>query len=164
MAGTIFRVGAVQVFIGAEDHPPPHVHAQHSSEGWMARFRFSFLSDITGLYRFKQRGRRPTVAVLDGIADAIMANLPRCREAWWHTHGDRHGIGLVNRRVETRITTAGDGEDALRAKVALKPGLAAVGIVSAAYSPVDRVVTLALADGRTLRLTAGCHIEEAEEW
>ena len=57
MAGTLFWIDAIQVFIGAEDHPPPHVHAVHTEEGWVARFRFSFLSDVTGLYRFRRRGR-----------------------------------------------------------------------------------------------------------
>jgi len=161
MAGTLFWVDAIQVFVGAEDHPPPHVHAVHSGEGWVARFRFSFLSDVTGLYRFRRRGRRPTTATLDRVAEAIMANLPACRENWWVTHGSRHEIGLVNRRIETRST---EGDDGFLAKVALKPGKAAVGIVSAGYDPARDRVALTLEGGRTLSLTAGQHIEEAEEW
>ena len=161
MAGTLFWIDAIQVFIGAEDHPPPHVHAVHSGDGWVARFRFSFLSDVTGLYRFRRRGRRPTTATLERVADAVMANLPACRENWWTTHGSRHEIGLVNRRVETRGITGGDG---FLAKVALKPRPAAVGIVAVSYDPASGKVSLALADGRTLLLTAGQHIEEAEEW
>ena len=158
MAGTLFWIDAIQVFIGAEDHPPPHVHA---GEGWVARFRFSFLSDVTGLYRFRRRGRRPTGATLDRVAEAIMANLPACRENWWATQGNRHEIGLVNRRVETKRIVGGDG---FLAKVALKPSKAAVGIVSAGYDPGSGRVALTLANGRTLSLTAGQHIEEAEEW
>jgi hypothetical protein len=95
------------------------------------------------------------------VAEAIMANLPVCRENWWATHGSRHGIGLVNRRVETRNIKGGDG---CLAKVALKPSKAAVGIVSADYDPGSGEVALILDDGRTLSLTAGRHIEEAEEW
>ncbi len=92
MAGTLFWVDAIQVFVGAEDHPPPHVHAVHSGEGWVARFRFSFLSDVTGLYRFRRRGRRPTTATLDRVAEAIMANLP----AWGRRPNDAktYGSGL----------------------------------------------------------------------
>ncbi len=161
MAGTLFWIDAIQVFIGAEDHPPPHVHAVHSGEGWAARFRFSFLSDVTGLYRFRRQGRRPTTATLDRVAEAIEASLPACRENWWATHGSRHEIGLVNRRVEMRDSAGGDG---FRAKVALKPSKTAVGIVSAGYEPASGKVALTLADGRTLSLTAGQHIEEAEEW
>jgi len=161
MAGTLFWVDAIQVFIGAEDHPPPHVHAVHSGDGWVARFRFSFLSDVTGLYRFRRRGRRPTAAMLDRVAEAIMANLPACREGWWTTQGSRHEIGLVNRRVETRSIAGGDG---FLAKVALKPSKAAVSIVSTRYDPGNGKVTLTLDDGRILLLTAGQHIEEAAEW
>jgi len=48
--------------------------------------------------------------------------------------------------------------------VALKPSKTAVGIVSAGYDLASGTVALTLADGRTLSLTAGQHIEEAEEW
>jgi hypothetical protein len=149
------------VFIGAEDHPPPHVHAVHSGEGWVARFRFSFLSDVTGLYRFRRRGRRPTSATLDRIAQAIVADVPACRESWWITHGSRHEVGLVNRRVETKPIEGGDG---LLAKVALKSGKATACIVAAGYDADRGKVALTLDDGRALSLTAGQHIEEAEEW
>nr|USU34127.1 hypothetical protein NG677_10915 [Methylobacterium sp. OTU13CASTA1] len=161
MAGTIFWHGAIQVFIAAEDHPPPHIHAHHASEGWTARFRFSFLSDITGLYRFRRRQRRPGVATLNAVADAIMDHLPACREAWWNTHGSRHGIGLVNQRVEFRPTPDGDG---VRARVARKADPHAASITTAAYDVRTGRVTLSLANGRTLSLTAGQHIEEAAEW
>lgn len=86
----------------------------------MARFRFSFLSDVTGLYRFRRRGRRPTIATLDRVAEAIVANLPACRENWWVTQGGQHEIGLVNRRVETRriavvpVVWTASGENKLR--------------------------------------------------
>ena len=161
MAGTLFWIGAIQVFIGSEDHPPPHVHAVHSGEGWVARFRFSFLSDVTGLYRFRRRGRRPTTATLDRVAEAIVANLPACRESWWTTQGSRHEIGLANSRVETRGIEGGEG---VLARVALKPSKAPVGIASAGYDPTSGKVTLTLDHGRRLSLTAGRHIEEAEEW
>jgi hypothetical protein len=35
MPGTVFRIDAIQVFISAEDHLPPHVHAVHAGEGWV---------------------------------------------------------------------------------------------------------------------------------
>jgi hypothetical protein len=50
------------------------------------------------------------------------------------------------------------------AKVALKPKAMAVSIVATDYDPASGKVSLTLADGRTLLLTAGRHIEEAEEW
>ena len=130
-------------------------------EGWLARFRFSFLSDVVGLYRFKRSGRRATNASLDALAAKIEANLGLCREAWWRTHGDRHGIGLVNRWAETRSVNSDDG---ILVRVALKSGPLVSGIVSAGYRPVTGKVALVLSDGRRLSLTAGHHIEEAKEW
>jgi len=131
MAGTLFHKGVVQVVIGAEDHPPPHVHAYHPGEGWLARFRFSFLSDVTGLYRFKRAGRRPTNAALDAIAAAIEANIRLCRADWWRTHGGRLEIGLVNRQAETRPARSGDG---VLVRVALKLERPSYGILSATYN------------------------------
>ena len=50
------------------------------------------------------------------------------------------------------------------AKVALQPSKAASSIVSATYDPSNGQVGLTLDGGRALALTAGRHIEEAEEW
>lgn len=152
MAGTIFRLGEVQVFIAAEDHPPPHVHARHTAQGWIARFRFSFLSDVAALYRFKRRGRNPTLRALDDLEEAIVRALPACRAEWWATHGGRHGIGLVNRRIVTRPEANADG---LLAKVPLEPDRGAVTIAAATYDPDTGRVTLALSDGHQLALTSG---------
>ena len=72
-------------------------------------------------------------------------------------------------RLVTRLLGQGqmrriEGGDGLLAKVALTPGKAAVGIVSADYDPSNGKIALTLDDGRTLALTAGRHIEEAGEW
>ena len=68
---------------------------------------------------------------------------------------------MVNRRVETRRIAGGNG---LLAKVALKPGRTAVAIVPAGHDSGNGTVAPTLGDGRTLTLTAGHHIGEAEEW
>lgn len=168
MAGTLRIAGItpVEVFITAEDHLPPHVHAEYPGEGWRARFRFSFLSDVAGLYGVTRAGKRPRTAQLNRIEDAIVRDLGMCRAEWWATHGTRHGIGLVNRRAEVRQVPATDvrPDGRLLVRVALSPGLNAAAIVSAAYDQAAEIVTLVLADGRQLRLKAGQHIEEAEEW
>jgi hypothetical protein len=77
------------------------------------------------------------------------------------TQGSRHEVGLVNRRIETRPIADGDG---FLARVALKPGNGAATIVAAGYDAGSGKVALTLDDGRALSLTAGQHIEEAEEW
>ncbi len=56
------------------------------------------------------------------------------------------------------------GGDGLLAKIALKPRAATASIVAAGYDTASGKVVLTLDDGRVLSLTAGQHIEEAEEW
>ncbi len=160
VAGTLFHMGKIRVFIAAEDHPPPHVHAEHTGEGWVARYRFSFLSDVAGLYRFSRKGHRPTPATLATVRDGIVANIGLCRAEWWATQGSKAGIGLVNRRVETKKLPGGG----IRARVPLQPGKAAALILSASYDETAREVLLSLQSHPLLRLQCGQHIEEAEEW
>lgn len=159
MAGTLFTVGAVHVFIAAENHPPPHVHAGHPAEGWRARFRFSYLSDVAGLYGLRTMNRRPRARMLTTIEDAILDNPTLCRAEWWMTHGTSGGLGLVNRRLEMRAAPQG-----AQVRVALRPTEKAMVIRSASYDPPLRMVRLVLADGQRLSLETGKHIEEAEEW
>ena len=90
-----------------------------------------------------------------------MSDLPSCRAEWWATHGPRHGIGLVHRSIELRPAA---NTDAVLAKVSLAPGRNAVRIVAATYESEEQAIGITLGDGRRLRLTAGQHIEEAEEW
>jgi hypothetical protein len=159
VTGTLFTIDAVQVFIAAEDHPPPHVHAWHQGERWRARFRFSYLSDVAGLYGVRTMNRRPRAPTLTTIQDAVIDNLVLCRAAWWETHGATGGLGLVNRRLEMR-----DGPRGVQVRVALRPLATAIAIRSAGYDPPSQLVRLVLADERRLSLMAGEHIEEAEEW
>jgi hypothetical protein len=92
------------------------------------------------------------MATLERVAKAIITNLPGCREGWWITHGSRHGVGLLNRRVETRAIVGGDR---LLAKVALKPRAATASIVAAGYNTASEKVVLTLDDGGVLLLTVG---------
>jgi hypothetical protein len=32
------------IYVFSDDHCPPHVHARHRGEGWIARIGFSYLS------------------------------------------------------------------------------------------------------------------------
>jgi hypothetical protein len=132
VAGTLFTIGAVQVFIAAEDHPPPHVHAWHQGEGWRARFRFSYLSDVAGLYGARTVNRRPRARALTTIEDAVIDNVVLCRAAWWETHGTSGGLGLVNRRLEMR-----EGSRGIQVRVALRSPANAIAIRSAGYDPLS---------------------------
>jgi hypothetical protein len=37
------------IYVFADDHCPPHVHARHRGESWIARVRISYLSTAVEL-------------------------------------------------------------------------------------------------------------------
>lgn len=37
------------IYVFADDHCLPHVHARHRGEGWIARVRFSYVSTLVEL-------------------------------------------------------------------------------------------------------------------
>jgi hypothetical protein len=47
----VFVSGAPRagIYVFADDHCPPHIHARHRGEGWIARVRISYLSTAVEL-------------------------------------------------------------------------------------------------------------------
>lgn len=66
-----------------DEHCPPHVHVDGGR--WAARFGFSFWHGAVGLLDVTPYGRRPPLAVLEGLRQALMqpAHLQRARSIWW---------------------------------------------------------------------------------
>ena len=48
----------------------------------VARFRFSYPSDVAGLYGVRTMNRRPRARTLTTIEDAVIDNLVLCPAAW----------------------------------------------------------------------------------
>lgn len=88
-----------EVYVVSNDHCPPHVHARHRGEGWVARVEFSYLSGALELMSIAPDDHPPRRDTLNRLLDDIQAQLPECRRAWW---GARHTTGLVNRWVVVR--------------------------------------------------------------
>ncbi|WP_395610460.1 DUF4160 domain-containing protein [Pseudomonas sp. B22129] len=82
------RVGNYKGYVIAvflrDEHCPPHVHVR--GKGWDARFRFSFLNGRVELWDVDPQRRRPPVAVLEGIRQALLQPhyLARARRTWWN--------------------------------------------------------------------------------
>jgi hypothetical protein len=76
--------GAV-IYIFADDHCPPHVHARHRSEGWIARVRFSYLGSAVELISIAPLNNVPLQRVVNVLLDDIQARLVDCRRSWWTT-------------------------------------------------------------------------------
>jgi hypothetical protein len=76
--------GAV-IYVFADDHCPPHVHARHRGEGWVARVRFSYVSGDVELISIAPLKNVPLQRVVNELLDDIQAQLMDCRRSWWMT-------------------------------------------------------------------------------
>lgn len=74
-----------EVYVFSNDHCPPHVHARHRGDGWMARVGFSYLGDTVTLMSIAPTKNIPPRRVLNGLLDDVRAHLAHCRRAWWST-------------------------------------------------------------------------------
>lgn len=73
------------IYVFSDDHCPPHVHARHRSEGWIARVRFSYVDSAVALISISPLKNAPRRRVLNLLLDDIQARLADCRRAWWTT-------------------------------------------------------------------------------
>jgi hypothetical protein len=73
------------IYVFADDHCPPHVHARHRGEGWIARLRFSFISAAVELISIAPPKNVPLRRVVNRLLDDVRTRLADCRRAWWTT-------------------------------------------------------------------------------
>jgi len=71
------------IYVFADDHCPPHIHARHRGEGWVARVRFSFVDDRVKLIGIAPLKNVPRQRVVNALLDDIQTRLAACREHWW---------------------------------------------------------------------------------
>lgn len=76
--------GAV-VYVFADDHCPPHVHARHRGEGWVARVRFSYVSSAVELISVAPLKNIPLQRAVNALLNDIRTGLVECRRSWWMT-------------------------------------------------------------------------------
>jgi hypothetical protein len=73
------------VYVFSDDHCPPHVHARHSGDGWIARVGFSFASNDLELLSIAPLRNSPVQRTVSRLLDDIKAELAACRRSWWVT-------------------------------------------------------------------------------
>jgi hypothetical protein len=71
------------VYVFADDHCPPHVHARHRGGGWIARVRFSYVGSEVTLISVAPLKNVPLQRVVNELLDDIHARLTDCRRSWW---------------------------------------------------------------------------------
>ena len=93
------------VYLFADDHCPPHVHARHRSDGWIARVQFSFLDNDVGLMSIAPAKHVPLQRIVNKLLDDVEDRVPKCRKQWWTM---RQTTCLVNQWA--KVPTAGEVE------------------------------------------------------
>jgi hypothetical protein len=126
------------IFVFSDDHCPPHVHARHRGDGWIARVRFSYLGSTVKLMSIAPLRNVPvqwTVnRLLAGIEDALTA----CRRGWWAT---RQTTCLTN---QWAIVRPGG-----QIEIAPAPSVGAKQISDAEYDPDEERLRVIFHDGTT---------------
>jgi hypothetical protein len=73
------------VYVFSNGHCPPHVHARHRGEEWIAKVRFSYLSSVVELWSIEPTRHVPRQRVINQLLDDVRAQLANCRQSWWAT-------------------------------------------------------------------------------
>jgi hypothetical protein len=73
------------IYVFSDDHCPPHVHARHRRDGWIARVGFSYLSRRAVLISIAPLKNVPLQRTVNRLLADIEAGLPACRRSWWVT-------------------------------------------------------------------------------
>jgi hypothetical protein len=133
--------GAV-IYVFADDHCPPHVHARHRGEGWVARVRFSYVGSEVGLISIAPLKNVPLQRVVNELLDDIRARLMDCRRKWWTT---RQTACLANQWAVA--PAAGD------IKLCSERTREAKRIADASYDPATERLRLTFRDGTTAEVS-----------
>ena len=126
------------VYVFSDDHCPPHVHARHRGDGWIARVRFSYLSGLVELMSVAPLKNYPLQRTVTRLLADIEAGLPTCRRSWWVTKRttclvNQWAVVLATGRIELSLESSADAKQ----------------IVGASYDPDKERLRLAFQDVTT---------------
>jgi hypothetical protein len=131
------------IYIFSDDHCPPHVHARHRADGWIARVGFSYLTSDVELISIAPMRNIPRQRVVNRLLDDVQDHLAMCRHCWWEL---RRTACLVNQWA--KIEQSGKIQ-------ILAAGVAATKqITHAEYALDGGRLHLSFRDGTTLALEA----------
>lgn len=126
------------IYVFSDDHCPPHIHAKHRGDGWIARIQFSFVDREVQLLSIAPLRNTPLQRTVNRLLDDIETELPACRQSWWAI---RQTTCLTNQWAEV----AGPGRVELLSNSAPN----AQQIAEATYQPEEEQLRVAFHDGTT---------------
>lgn len=135
----VSRSTGAGVYVFSDDHCPPHVHARHRGDGWIARVEFSFISGAVRLLSIVPSKNSPLQRMVNRLLDDIEAELSACRRAWWTT---RQTVCLTGQWARVLASEA--------IELLPEPVTDARRIAEAAYDPERGCLRVTFEDGTTL--------------
>lgn len=129
------------IYVFSDDHCPPHVHARHRGEGWIARVRFSYISSVVALISIAPLRNAPQRRALNLLLGDIQDRLAGCRRAWWTT---RRTTCLANQWAK-------EGEGTI--ELLSERTSDAKQIADATYDPDAEQLHVTFRDGTTLEVS-----------
>jgi hypothetical protein len=124
------------VYLFADDHCPPHVHARHRGDGWIARVQFSFVNNDLGLLSIAPPKHAPLQRVVNELLDDVGDRVTKCRRQWWTT---RQTTCLMNQWA--KVSVAGKIELLAERKASAKQ------IADSHYDPASDSTRVSFHDG-----------------
>jgi hypothetical protein len=126
------------VYVFTDDHCPPHVHARHRGEEWVARLSFSYLGSAVTLMSIAPTKNVPAQRVINQLLRDVQEQLSGCREYWWTI---RRTACLTNQWA--RVSAAG------KVELHADRRLGAKQIADAQYEPRTERLLVTFLDGST---------------
>lgn len=127
------------IYVFSDDHCPPHIHARHRGDDWIARVGFSYATSAVKLLSIAPLRSVPLQRVVNRLLADVQGNLSACRRSWWMT---KHTTCLGNQWAV--VLAVGKIELSLNAKANAKQ------IVNAIYDPDQERLRMNFQDGTTL--------------
>lgn len=78
-----FPGGAAKMGTHTRDHCPPHATFREQTGEWVIRIAFSFRDAGVALMSIIPAKNRPSAAIVNELAQAVLRNLSECRRLWW---------------------------------------------------------------------------------
>jgi len=131
------------IYVFSDDHCPPHVHARHRGEGWIARVGFSYIRDRVALLSIAPSRNAPLRRALNRLLEDVRAALPACRRSWWETRrttclGQQWTVVMPLNRIRHSPVSVANAKR----------------IVTASYDPNEERLWVTFDDATTLEVKA----------
>lgn len=129
------------VYVFADDHCPPHVHARHRGEGWVARVRFFYTTSVVEPISIVPLRNVPQQRVVSRLLDDVQTRLAERRRIWWMMRRttcleNQWAVLLVGGRLALLPERAGNARQ----------------IAAASYDPTSAQLRVAFRDGSTAEM------------